>query len=106
MPHELVVRQVGVEGRDDPVAILPGLRAHLVVLEAVGFGKAGQVEPVLGPPLAIRRAGQQPIDQPLVGIGRLVVFERGQLFRRRRQAVQDRTTTAAGASARLASRAG
>ena len=30
----------------------------------------GQVEPVLGPPLAVPGAGEQPVDQPLVRIRR------------------------------------
>ena len=58
-----VVRQVAVQGADDPVAIAPGVGPGLVELEAVGLGEPRQVEPVLPPALAVLRAGKQTIDQ-------------------------------------------
>ena len=35
-----------------------------------------QVEPVLAPPLAILRTGEQPIDQSFISVGPAVVDER------------------------------
>ena len=75
-PDELVVGHVAVQGLDDPVAIPPGVGPGLVELEAVGVGVARQVEPVLRPALAVVRAGQQTIDDRLVGIRRAVGEER------------------------------
>ena len=66
---EPVVGHVVVERLDHEVAIAPGVRAVVVVLEAVGLGVADQVEPVPRPALAVVRAGEQPVDQPLVGVG-------------------------------------
>ena len=48
----------------------------------------GQVEPVLAPALAVMRAGEQAIDQPLVGVRPVVAEERVDLVGRRRQAGQ------------------
>src|SRR5262249_41175169 len=46
----------------------------------------GEVEPVPAPSLAVVRAGQEPVDQPLVGVRRAVGEEGLDLFGRRRQA--------------------
>ena len=86
--EEPVVGQVGVERADDPVAISPGVGPLGVELEAVGVGIMGQVEPVLAPPLAVMGAGQQAIDQPLVGIRPVIPDEGIDLGGRRRQAGQ------------------
>ena len=59
--RELVERHVGIEGGDDPVAILPD-RARGVDVVAVGIGVAGLVEPGPGPPFAEMGRGQQPVD--------------------------------------------
>ena len=64
---ERVIRQVAIEGLDDPVAIAPGVGPGLVEFEAVGLGEPRQVEPVLPPALAVMRARQQTIDEPLIG---------------------------------------
>ena len=69
LDDELVVGQVAVERVDDPVAIEPDA-ARLVLLEAVGVGVAGGVEPVPAPALAVVRRGEQPLDQLLVGVRR------------------------------------
>ena len=79
---------------DDPVAIPPGVRAGLVELEAVRIGITGQVEPVLRPPLAVLGAGEQPIDEPFVGAGSLVVKKAFLELQRRRQAGQVEAQTA------------
>ena len=49
---ELIVREIGVEGFHDPVAVGPDL-ARAVFLKAVGVGIAGEVEPAAGPALAV-----------------------------------------------------
>ena len=87
-PDEPVVGHVAVQGVDDPVAIPPGVGPGLVELEAVGVGVARQVEPVLRPAHAVLRAGQQAVDDLLIGVGRAVVQERLDLLGRRRQAGQ------------------
>ena len=71
---ELVVREVGVQGFHDPVAVGPDL-ARAVFLEAVGVGITGEVEPAAGPALAIAGRSQQAVDELLVGVGRFVVYE-------------------------------
>ncbi len=78
---EPIVGHVGVQGADDPVAIPPGVGPLGVELEAVGVGVMGQVEPVLAPALAVPRAREQAIDQPLVGVGPAVAEERVDLVR-------------------------
>ena len=69
--QEAIVRKIGVQSVHDPVAIAPGVGAFGVELEAVGIGVVSQVEPVLAPALSILRAGEQAIDQALVGVGRV-----------------------------------
>ena len=71
---ELVVREIGVEGFYDPVAIRPD-RTGAVLFEAIGVGITGEVEPAAGPALAIAGRSQQAVDELLVGVGRLVVYE-------------------------------
>ena len=71
---KLIERHVAVEGADDPVAIGPNL-AVVVEMDAVRVGVAGHVEPVPAAMLAPVRRLHQPIDQLLVGVGRLVVDE-------------------------------
>ena len=67
LDQEPVERLVAVEGVDDVVAESPGVGDVAVVLEALGLGVADDVEPVLRPALAVSRAGQQPVDDPLLG---------------------------------------
>ena len=69
LDDELVVRQVDVEGADHVVAIAECVGDVVVELVSGGLGVADQVEPVPGPALAVVRAGEQPIDQSLVGVG-------------------------------------
>ena len=81
--NELGVWLVGVEGTDDVVAVGPGIGPGLVLVVAVGVAVVDNVEPVAGPPLAVLRRGEQPIDELFggrwVGIG-----DKGfNLFRRR-----------------------
>ena len=46
-----------------------------ILVVAMRLGEVDQVDPVSRPPLAMVRAGQQAIDQPLVGIGGIVTQE-------------------------------
>src|SRR5947209_4604302 len=52
---ELVERHILVEGLDDEIAVLIGVRAIVVVLVTAALGEAGQVEPVPAPALAVMR---------------------------------------------------
>ena len=81
---EPVERHVGVVGVDHPVAPAPH-RSLAVGLVAVGVGVAGRVEPLDRHPLAVARRAEQPVDRLLVGVRGVVVQERGELARRRRQ---------------------
>ena len=65
---ELVVGLVAVEGGDDVVAVAPGVAVGDVLVEAVGVGVAGQVEPVPAPALAVLGRGEQPLDDPGEGV--------------------------------------
>jgi hypothetical protein len=80
---ELVERQVGIQGAYHPIAPdpLPGVA---VLLKTVAVGVAGSVEPGQRHPLAIVRAGEEPVDHLLVGVGRGVGHERIDLLRRGR----------------------
>ena len=86
-----MVRQVAIEGIDDPVAIAPGLaeiafRRQLDQVARVGV--ADDVEPVPAPPLAVPRRGQQAVDDSCERLGRLIGEEGIDLRGRRRQADQ------------------
>ena len=83
--QEAVVGLVGVERADDVVAVAPGVGAEGVLAVAVRLGVADQVEPVPRPALAVTRRGQQAVDQPLVGIGRVVGQKRVDFLGGRRQ---------------------
>ena len=84
----LMVRQVGVEGADQIVAIPPGVRDGHVGFVAERVAVADEVHPVPGPALAEVRRSQQPVNHSLQGIGRLVVDKVLDLLRRRGQPEQ------------------
>ncbi len=71
LADEPVVGQVVVEGADHVVAILVGVGAEAVLLEAFGFAVADDVEPVLGPAFAVAGRGEQAVDDFDVGVGRI-----------------------------------
>ncbi len=71
LADELVVRLVGVERGDGPVAIAPGLGIGEVRL-AARLGEPRHVEPVPAPALAEAGRGEQPIDDLGEGVGRVV----------------------------------
>ena len=85
LEDEALVRLVLVQRADDIVAIPPGGRARLVHLEAVGFGEAHDIQPMLRPPLTVMRRRQQAFDDFLVSIGGPVSLKSPHLGRRRRQ---------------------
>ena len=63
--QEPVVRQVGVDRFDHPVAVPPpvGMGAIGGLAGRVVFGPAGHVEPVSAPAFTVVPTGQQPVDQ-------------------------------------------
>src|SRR5262249_48820320 len=72
--YKLVVWQICVEGIDNPVApqIYTGFGRHAFVNIRV----PEHVEPVPGVANAVLRTGQEPVDQSLVGLWRLVLKKR------------------------------
>ena len=80
--RELIPGQVVVEGLDHPVAPGPHRGSRPIDLEAVAVGVAGEIHPVGGHPLAVPRAGEEPVEEFVVGIGRCVGEERLNLGRR------------------------
>ena len=83
LAQELGVRLVLVERVDDVVAVAPGVYSDVVLLETVGVGVAGDVEPVAAPALAVMRRVEQLLDQPLPGAPLRVGQKRIDLLRRR-----------------------
>ncbi len=84
--HEAVVGLVVVEGVDHVVAIAPGIGTRSSALKPSLSAIARQVEPVPPPALAVLRRGEQAVDHFVVGVGRVVGDEGGDLFGSRRQA--------------------
>ena len=84
---EAVEGLVVVEALDDPVAVGPDV-AGVVAVVADRVGEPHHVEPADRHALAVVRAGQQAVDQALVGVGRGVLDERLDLLGRGRQAGQ------------------
>ena len=52
---EFVIAHVLIQSIHDPVAISPGMRSRIVVLETVAVGVTDNIQPVLGPTVAIVR---------------------------------------------------
>ena len=85
LPREkIVVRQVVVERADHPVAPGPDV-AVAIDLIAVGVRVPREVEPVHREVFAEARMPKQPVDDFLVGVGRVVIHEPVNLGQRRRQ---------------------
>ena len=80
---ELIERHVVVESSDHEVAVVIRRRPVVVLLVTVAFGKTGQVEPVAAPALAVMRAVEQTIDEPVVGVAGTVGHKRLDLVGRR-----------------------
>ena len=60
---EGVIGEVALKALDHPVAVAPGVGAHLVHLEAVALGEADGVEPMPCPALAEAGGGEESIDE-------------------------------------------
>ena len=88
LEHEAVERLVGIQRANDIIAIGPRIFAQGVDFVSVALAEADHVEPMPPPLFAIMRRGKQPIDEPLVSVGRIVGEKRGDLLGRRRQAQQ------------------
>ena len=86
--QKLVIRHVGVQRLDDPVAIAPGVVAPLIAFESVRVGVMSDVQPVPRPPLAVMRRIEQPFDEAFIRIWITIVDERLDLFRRRGETEQ------------------
>ena len=75
-PQRIENRDVSsLKASDDVIAIGPGVRPYLVLVVAVGVAVVDDIEPMAGPALAVARRGQQPIDQPLVCVRRVIADE-------------------------------
>src|SRR5579884_4319655 len=93
LDDELIERLVLVQGVDDPIAVFPD-GARRIDAVAVGVGVARQVEPMAAPPFAVVWAGQQPLDDALVGIGPFITQEIFYVLWRRRQTDEVEVNTA------------
>ena len=87
LPDELIIRLVVIQRLDDIVAIRIGVLPIAVRLESVGFGEAGDVQPVSAPAFTIAGAGQNTIHQLLHRIGPGVADKLFHFFRRGRESV-------------------
>ena len=65
--HKLIVRHVAVEGVDDPVAILPRERFHLISFVSTRLREPNNIQPMASPSFAEMRTGQKPINQLCLG---------------------------------------
>ena len=81
-----IVRQIVIEGVDDPIAVPPRAGLFLVAFVATGVGIADDIEPIPRPVLAVERRCEQSIDESRVGIRGGIVRELVDLLSRRRQA--------------------
>jgi hypothetical protein len=62
LADELVIRNIGVEGTDDIVAVGKGVGTLGIHLEAMRVGVADDIEPVLRPALAVMGTGEESLD--------------------------------------------
>ena len=85
---ECPVRHVVVHGPDHEVAVVIRGRPVGVGLQPIAVRIAGDIEPVPAPSLAVVPAGEETVDQLLVGVGCRVRDERLHLLGRRGQAEQ------------------
>lgn len=73
--HEAIKRKVLIESADDVIAETPCVGADVILLIAVGFSVADDVEPVASPALAIGGRSEEAVDEFFVGVGGRVVEE-------------------------------
>ena len=87
--HHLVVAGVGIERGDDPVAPAEHLRGAVPDVghmpAAVPVGIAPHIHPMPAPSFAVGRGVEEPVDEPVVGIGGGVGKKGPQVVARRRQ---------------------
>ena len=86
--NEAIERHVGIHGIDDPIAIAPCFAKQKVLIESVGIGIAGQIQPVPTPTLTELRRFHESVNQQLKCLRAIVFKKLGDLLRRRRQADQ------------------
>ena len=86
--QELVIRLVGIDRANHPIAVTPRMVSPLVSLEPMRVGVMSHVEPVPRPTLSIMRRFEQPIDESFIRPRIAIPFKRRDLVRRRRQAMQ------------------
>ena len=86
---EFIVRQIAIERRDDPVAILVGVRIKELRVGAdlmrLILGIARERQPQARHPFTKARRREQAFHHTRVGLAALVIQERSHLLRRRRQ---------------------
>src|SRR5439155_19521076 len=70
--HKPVVWLVPIECLDRVIAIPPSVGTDLVGLEALAFGKAGEIEPMAAPALAVLRRSQEAVHRLFDCLGRAV----------------------------------
>ena len=81
--HEIIVRQILIEGSDYPVPIGRHV-SIMVVVDAVGICETNQIEPILGHVLAELWFRKQTVDKSFVSFWGFVRQERLDLRPRRR----------------------
>ena len=92
--EEAIIGDVGVQGADDVVAVPVGVGNLVIEFVSGSLGVTDEVEPVAAPALAVMRAGEESIHQPLVGIGRAIGEERLDRVGRGRQPGEVETESA------------
>ncbi len=78
-----IIGLIAVKRPDHIIAIGPGVGPIGILLEPIRLGIPNQIKPMPAPSFAIVRAGQQPVDQSLIGVGPRILDERPNLARRR-----------------------
>src|SRR5437762_2750309 len=84
--QEAVEGRVVVERLDHVIAITPGAGTKAIILEALRFGIADDIEPVPRPAFAVVRTDEQAFHELFVSVSGRVVDEGGDFLGRRRQA--------------------
>ena len=72
---EAIEGLVGIERRDHPIPVAPGVAVGDILIEPVGVSVAGHIEPMATPSLAVARRGEQSVDYFLIGFRRGVLQE-------------------------------
>ena len=87
LDDEPIKRQIGIQRADYVIAIGPTPLKLLLLEEHIPFrvGIPSDIQPMSSPAFAVMRRRQQPLDDPLERIGRLIRFKVRDLVHRRRQ---------------------